>query len=80
VLGVHKESDLALLKIVQTNLPTLSLEEPQNIRVGQMVLAVGSPEGLQNSSQREAVPGRVAFWIRMRSLCILCGILCVLCG
>jgi serine protease Do len=49
VLGVHKESDLALLKIDQTNLPTLSLEETQNIRVGQMVLAVGSPEGLQNS-------------------------------
>jgi serine protease Do len=49
VLGVHKESDLALLKIEQTNLPTLSLEESQNIRVGQMVLAVGSPEGLQNS-------------------------------
>jgi serine protease Do len=49
VLGVHKESDLALLKIDQTNLPTLSLEAPQNVRVGQMVLAVGSPEGLQSS-------------------------------
>jgi serine protease Do len=49
VLGIHKESDLALLKIDQANLPTLSLEAPQNIRVGQMVLAVGSPEGLQSS-------------------------------
>ena len=49
VLGVHKESDLALLKIDQTNLPTLSLEEPHNIRVGQLVLAVGSPGGLQSS-------------------------------
>jgi len=49
VIGVHKESDLALLKIEQTNLPTLSLEAPQNVRVGQMVLAVGSPEGLQSS-------------------------------
>jgi len=49
LVGVHKESDLALLKIELTNLPTLSLEEPQNIRVGQLVLAVGSPEGLQNS-------------------------------
>jgi serine protease Do len=38
-----------LLKIDQTNLPTLSLDAPQNIRVGQMVLAVGSPEGLQSS-------------------------------
>ena len=49
VVGVHQESDLALLKIEQTNLPTLSLEEPRNIRVGEMVLAVGSPEGLQSS-------------------------------
>jgi serine protease Do len=49
IVGIHKESDLALLKIDQTNLPTLSLEEPQSLRVGQLVLAVGSPEGLQNS-------------------------------
>jgi serine protease Do len=49
VLGIHKESDLALLKIDQTDLPTLSLEQSQNVRVGQMVLAVGSPEGLQSS-------------------------------
>jgi serine protease Do len=49
VVGIHKESDLALLKIDQTNLPTLSLEEPQQLRVGQLVLAVGSPEGLQSS-------------------------------
>jgi len=49
VLGIHKESDLALLKIDQTNLPTLSLEDAQHLHVGQLVLAVGSPEGLQSS-------------------------------
>jgi len=49
LVGIHKESDLALLKIDQTDLPTLSLEGAQNLRVGQMVLAVGSPEGLQSS-------------------------------
>jgi serine protease Do len=49
LVGIHKESDLALLKIDQTNLRTLSLEEPQSLRVGQLVLAIGSPEGLQNS-------------------------------
>jgi serine protease Do len=66
LVGIHKESDLALLKIDATNLPTLSLEEPQNIRVGQMVLAVGSPEGLQSSVTmgvisavaRQADPGK----------------------
>jgi len=48
LLGLHKETDLALLKIDQTGLPTLPLltERPQ---VGQLVFAIGSPEGLQNS-------------------------------
>ena len=48
LIGVHKETDLALLKIDDTDLPTLPLlsERP---RVGQLVFAIGSPEGLQNS-------------------------------
>jgi serine protease Do len=49
LVGIHKESDLALLKVEATGLPTLSLEEPQSLHVGQLVLAVGSPEGLQSS-------------------------------
>ncbi len=49
LVGIHKESDLALLKIEATGLPTLSMEEPQSLHVGQLVLAVGSPEGLQSS-------------------------------
>jgi serine protease Do len=48
LLGQHKETDLALLKIDETDLPTLSFltSRPQ---VGQLVFAIGSPEGLQNS-------------------------------
>jgi serine protease Do len=49
LLGQHKESDLALLKIDQTDLPTLPLVSQQRPRVGQLVFAIGSPEGLQNS-------------------------------
>jgi serine protease Do len=49
LLGVHKETDLALLKIEETGLPTLPLVSPQRPHVGQLVLAIGSPEGLQNS-------------------------------
>ncbi len=49
LIGQHKESDLALLKIDETNLPTLPLVSPQRPRVGQLVFAIGSPEGLQNS-------------------------------
>lgn len=48
LLGQHKETDLALLKIDETNLPTLALNT-QRPHVGQLVFAIGSPEGLQNS-------------------------------
>jgi serine protease Do len=48
LLGEHTETDLALLKIEETDLPTLTLMS-QRPRVGQLVFAIGSPEGLQNS-------------------------------
>ena len=48
LVGQHKETDLALLKIDETDLPTLSLVS-QRPHVGQLVFAIGSPEGLQNS-------------------------------
>jgi len=49
LIGVHKETDLALLKIDEKDLPTLVLLAQQRPRVGQLVFAIGSPEGLQNS-------------------------------
>ncbi|MGO8793462.1 MAG: trypsin-like peptidase domain-containing protein [Candidatus Sulfotelmatobacter sp.] len=49
LIGVHKETDLALLKIDEKDLPTLPLLSQERPRVGQMVFAIGSPEGLQNS-------------------------------
>ncbi|MGA8620796.1 MAG: trypsin-like peptidase domain-containing protein [Candidatus Sulfotelmatobacter sp.] len=49
LVGTHKETDLALLKINETDLPTLPLLVQQRPRVGQLVFAIGSPEGLQNS-------------------------------
>jgi serine protease Do len=49
LVGQHKETDLALLKIDDTDLPTLPLLSQQRPHVGQLVFAIGSPEGLQNS-------------------------------
>ncbi|HEY6763984.1 MAG TPA: trypsin-like peptidase domain-containing protein [Candidatus Sulfotelmatobacter sp.] len=49
LVGFHKETDLALLKIDEEDLPTLPLVTAQRPRVGQLVFAIGSPEGLQNS-------------------------------
>ena len=48
LVGQHKDTDLALLKIDETELPTLALLS-QRPHVGQLVFAIGSPEGLQNS-------------------------------
>ena len=50
LVGVHQESDLALLKIEQTGLPTLSLGSARPVHQGQLVFAIGSPEGLENSA------------------------------
>jgi serine protease Do len=49
LIGAHKETDLALLKIDEKDLPTLPLLTQPRPRVGQLVFAIGSPEGLQNS-------------------------------
>jgi len=49
LVGAHKETDLALLKIDEKDLPTLPLLTVPRPRVGQLVFAIGSPEGLQNS-------------------------------
>jgi len=49
VLGRHKESDLALLKIEATHLPTISFRDDLRVRQGELVFAIGSPEGLRDS-------------------------------
>ncbi|MGO9124934.1 MAG: trypsin-like peptidase domain-containing protein [Terriglobales bacterium] len=49
IIGIHKETDLALLKIDQKDLPTLELGNTRRIHQGELVVAIGSPEGLGNS-------------------------------
>ena len=49
VVGVHAETDLALLKIEASGLPSLPFGRYQDVRQGQLVFAFGSPEGLSNS-------------------------------
>lgn len=50
VVGLDPRSDLALLKIDADDLPTLRFAEPDNVKVGQWVLAIGSPFGLDYSA------------------------------
>jgi serine protease Do len=49
LVGVFKEGDLALIKIDASNLPALRFADYTQLRQGQVVFAVGSPAGLQNS-------------------------------
>jgi Do/DeqQ family serine protease len=46
LVGADKPSDLALLKIDQSNLPTLPLGNSDAVQVGDVVLAVGNPMGI----------------------------------
>ncbi|MGH9747623.1 MAG: trypsin-like peptidase domain-containing protein [Candidatus Acidiferrales bacterium] len=49
VIGVSKMIDLAVLKVEATGLPTLSIGPYRQVQKGEIVLAFGSPEGLENS-------------------------------
>ena len=49
LVGVHKDTDLALLKINAKDLPTLPLAATKRVIQGELVFAVGSPEGLRNT-------------------------------
>ena len=51
VVGRDQNSDLAVIRIDETDLPTVTLAPPTNVRVGQWVMAFGSPldEALDNT-------------------------------
>ncbi len=49
VVGTDPSTDLALLKIDETNLPILTFGNSDNLRVGEWVLAVGNPFNLTST-------------------------------
>jgi serine protease Do len=49
IIGVSPTIDLALLKIEAKGLPTLPFADYSKLRKGQLVLAFGNPEGLENT-------------------------------
>jgi len=49
IVGFNKTADLAVLKVDATGLPTIPFAKYAQLQQGQLVLAVGSPEGMQNS-------------------------------
>lgn len=49
LIGTNSFADLAVIKIDATDLPTISLPELYQVRLGQTVLAIGAPEGLDHT-------------------------------
>jgi serine protease Do len=50
VIGTDERSDVALLKIEAENLPVAKIGESENLKVGEWVLAIGSPFGFDRSA------------------------------
>jgi len=49
VVGADRRTDIALLKIDATGLPRVALGDASRLRVGEWVVAIGSPFGFDNS-------------------------------
>jgi serine protease Do len=49
VIGTDKRTDVALLKIEATGLPKVTIGDPDKLRVGEWVAAIGKPFGLENT-------------------------------
>jgi serine protease Do len=49
VVGSDTRSDVSLLKIDATDLPRVSIGDPDKLKVGEWVVAIGKPFGLENT-------------------------------
>ena len=49
VIGADKRTDVALLKIEAKDLPKVTIGDPDKLQVGEWVVAIGKPFGLENT-------------------------------
>ena len=49
LIGTNRYCDLAVIKIEASNLPYISLPQLYRVRLGQTVVAIGAPEGLDHT-------------------------------
>ena len=65
VLGVDPDSDVAVIKIDAKNLPVLDVGDSDKLKVGNLVLAIGSPQGLRESVSFGIVSAKDRSEVRM---------------
>src|SRR5579872_1034071 len=58
LVGTDAKTDIAVLKVDATNLPTIALSDSSQARVGDVVLAMGSPFGLKQTVTMGIVSAR----------------------
>ncbi len=49
IIGADKRTDVAVVKIEATNLPAVKIADISRLKVGEWVMAIGSPFGLENT-------------------------------
>ena len=58
VLGSDPATDIAVLKLDATNLPTVQLGDPRQVQVGDPVLAIGAPYGFEQTATQGIVSAK----------------------
>ena len=58
LVGSDKRSDLALLKVDAKNLPTVKIGTSDDLKLGEWVLAIGSPFGFDHTVTAGIVSGK----------------------
>ena len=58
VIGADVRSDVALIKIEASGLPSVTLGDPDQLKVGEWVLAIGSPYGFESSASAGIVSAK----------------------
>jgi serine protease Do len=67
VVGTDPESDVAVIKVDSSDLPTLPLANSEDLKVGEWVLAIGSPLGLSHTVTAGIVSAKGRSGLRIAS-------------
>jgi len=57
VVGTDPRSDVALLKVDANDLPSVTIGDPEALKVGQWVMAIGSPFGFDHTATQGIISG-----------------------